>query len=157
YFLIVSELVPYKRLDSAVRHFASSGRKLKIAGDGPEYGRLRKMAGPNVEFCGRVPDEQLRTLYARCRAFLMPGEEDFGITIVEAIASGKAVVGLGRGGILEIVPPDGAFFYDSPQEESLAAALRKFDSAVISPEKLQAAARKFSRAEFNRKMREVLY
>jgi glycosyltransferase involved in cell wall biosynthesis len=159
YFLMVSELVPYKRVDIAVRTFSKSGRRLRIAGDGPEFARLRKMAGKNVEFCGRVSDEELRGLYARSRAFVMPGEEDFGITTVEAIASGKAVIALGRGGVREIVPPEGAFFYDSPDEESLEAAIRRFEvvEAEVPAAQLQMAAERFSEAEFDRKMREVLY
>jgi glycosyltransferase involved in cell wall biosynthesis len=117
---------------------------------------LRKRAATNVEFCGRVSDDGLRTLYARCRAFLLPGEEDFGITAVEAIASGKAVIALGRGGVLEIVPPEGAFFYDSPDEIALESAVRKFESTEVPAAALQAAAARFSVAEFDRKIREVL-
>ena len=157
YYLIVSELVPYKRLDIAIGFFSRCGRKLRVAGDGPEFARLRRMAAANVEFCGRVPDDELRKLYARCRAFLMPGEEDFGMTAVEAIASGKAVIALGRGGVVEIVPAEGAFFYDSPDEKSLEAAVRKFESAEVPAGMLQSAAARFSTAEFERKMREVLY
>ena len=89
YYLIVSELVPYKRVDAAVRAFNRNGRRLRIVGDGPEYKALRRTAAPNVEFCGRVPDEELRELYARCRAFLMPGEKDFRITAVEALRVGS--------------------------------------------------------------------
>jgi len=158
YYLIVSELVPYKRIDAAVRIFSYSGRKLRIVGDGPQYRALRRAAGPSIEFCGRVSEEDLRWLYARCRALLMPGEEDFGITAVEAIASGKAVIALGRGGVLEIVPPEGAFFYDSPREESLAGAIEQFERAEanLPAGVLQAAAARFSEAEFERQMREVL-
>jgi glycosyltransferase involved in cell wall biosynthesis len=157
YYLIVGEMVPYKRIDVAVRLFSSSGRKLRIVGEGPEYARLKKMAAANVEFCGRVSDDDLRALYARCRAFVMPGEEDFGITAVEAVASGKAVIALGYGGVCEIVPPEGAFFYDSPEEESLAHAIQKFESSEVPSAKLQAAAERFSEAEFDAKMRAVLY
>lgn len=157
YYLIVSELVPYKRLDTAISFFARCGRKLRVAGDGPEYARLRKIAAPNIEFCGRASDDDLRSLYARCRAFLMPGEEDFGITTVEAIASGKAVIALGRGGVLEIVPPEGAFFYDAPDEKSLEGAVLRFESAEVPAAALQSAAIRFSSSEFDRKMREVLY
>jgi glycosyltransferase involved in cell wall biosynthesis len=96
YYLIVSELVAYKRLDTAVRVFARNGRKLKIVGSGPEFSNLRRAATPNIAFCGRVTDPERRELYARCRAFLMPGEEDFGITAVEALASGKPVIALGE-------------------------------------------------------------
>jgi len=159
YYLIVSELVPYKRVDLAVRVFSRNGRKLRIVGDGPESSRLRKISSPNIEFCGRVTDEELRSLYARSRAFLMPGEEDFGITAVEAIASGKAVIALGRGGVLEVAPPEGAFFFDSPEEQSLGAALARFESAEpnIDSQKLRAAAARFSASEFDRKMRDILY
>ena len=103
YYLIVAELVAYKRVDSAVRVFAKNGRKLRVVGDGPEFKRLKGLASDNIEFCGRVSDDELRELYARCRAFLMPGEEDFGITAVEALASGKPVIALGRGGALRAV------------------------------------------------------
>ena len=84
--------MPYKRVDAAVRAFNRNGRKLRVVGDGPEYKALKRAAASNIEFCGRVSDADLRELYARCRAFLMPGEEDFGITAVEALASGKPVI-----------------------------------------------------------------
>ena len=102
YYLIVGEMVAYKRIDTAVRLFSKqrpqAARRGRWAGIFP---RLKQMAGGNIEFCGRVSDDDLRILYARCRALVMPGEEDFGITAVEAIASGKAVIALGRGGVLK--------------------------------------------------------
>lgn len=156
YFLIVSELVPYKRVDLAVRAFSGNGRKLRIAGDGPEYAALRQVAAPNVEFLGRVSDDDLRSLYARCRAFVMPGEEDFGITLVEAIASGKPVIGLARGGVLEIVPPEGAFLFDSPDTESFDAALHRFESSTVDPRALQTVASRFSADVFDREFRSLL-
>jgi glycosyltransferase involved in cell wall biosynthesis len=158
YFLVVSELVAYKRIDLAVRVFSRSGMQLRIAGAGPEYKRLRAMAAPNVEFLGRVPDDQLRELYARCRAFLLPGEEDFGMTPVEALASGKPVVALGRGGALETVPPFGGIFFQEPTHESLSQALAQLDALErdLRPAELQAWARRFSEAEFARKMTGVL-
>jgi glycosyltransferase involved in cell wall biosynthesis len=159
YFLIVSELVAYKRIDYAVRSFAAAGRKLRIAGDGPEYRRLARVAGPNVEFCGRVSDAELRELYARCRAFLLPGEEDFGITTVEALASGKPVVALGRGGALETVPPFGGVFYAKPDEAHLQEALARLDQLepALRPAELQAWAARFSQSEFIHKMAAVVY
>ncbi|HUK19722.1 MAG TPA: glycosyltransferase [Bryobacteraceae bacterium] len=158
YFLIVGELVAYKRIDLAVRCFARYGGKLRIAGDGPEYRRLRSAAGPNVEFLGRVGDNDLRELYARCRAFLLPGEEDFGIAAVEALASGKAVIALGRGGALETVPPFGGVFHDQPCEEQMSTALARFESIEkeFRPADLQGWARSFSEEEFTRKMRAFL-
>lgn len=159
YYLIVSELVAYKRIDTAVRLFARTGRKLQIAGDGPEYRRLRKMAGANVEFLGRVSDSDLRGLYARCRAFLLPGEEDFGMTPVEALASGKPVIALGRGGALETVPEFGGVFYDEPGEDHLSEAIARFEAMepAILPAELQLHARRFSEEEFFEKMRPLLF
>ena len=158
YFLIVSELGSYKRIDTAVRAFSRNGRRLIIAGDGPEFRRLRAMASSNVEFAGRVPDATLRQLYARCRAFLLPGEEDFGITPVEALASGKPVIALKRGGVLETVPSYAGIFYDEPSDAALSAALQQFDTIEhdIRAAELQAQARNFSEAEFLRRMRPIL-
>jgi glycosyltransferase involved in cell wall biosynthesis len=159
YFLIVSELVAYKRIDYAVRSFARTGRRLRIAGDGPEYRRLAQMAAPNVEFCGRVSDAELRELYARCRAFLLPGEEDFGITTVEALASGKPVVALGRGGALETVPPFGGVFYSQPDEAHLQEALARLEQLepALRPAELQAWSARFSQGEFMHKMAAIVY
>jgi glycosyltransferase involved in cell wall biosynthesis len=154
YFLIVSELVAYKRIDAAVREFARSGRRLRIAGSGPEYRRLRSGAPANIEFMGRVSDEELRELYARCRAFLLPGEEDFGIATVEALASGKPVVALGRGGALETVPSFGGVQYGEP--DGLGAAIERFESMDFDPVELQAWARRFSGEEFARRMGEII-
>ena len=162
YYLIVSELVAYKRLDTAVRVFSETGRKLRIVGDGPEFRSLRRMAAGNVEFCGRASDQDLRELYARCRAFLMPGEEDFGITTVEALASGKPVIALGRGGAVETVPVAelmGGLLYDDATEEGLRQAIELWERRehLLAPQALQAYAAKFSRAEFSRKMKPILF
>jgi len=162
YYLIVSELVAYKRLDAAIRVFARNGRKLRIVGGGPELKALKRAASANIEFCGRVSDDQLHDLYARCRAFLMPGEEVFGIAAVEALASGKPVIALGRGGALETVPvrdPLGGLFYDEASDEALAQAIDRWDDHErdVDPKALQAHAARFSEAEFARKMSAVLF
>jgi glycosyltransferase involved in cell wall biosynthesis len=158
YFLIVSELVAYKRIDSAVRFFSRSGRRLRIAGAGPELKRLRREAARNVAFLGRVQDGELRELYARCRALILPGEEDFGMTPVEALASGKPVIALGRGGALETVPPFGGVFYAEPTEDALSAALAEFEKIEpgVIPAELQAHAARFSETEFRRRMAPIL-
>jgi glycosyltransferase involved in cell wall biosynthesis len=158
YFLMVSELVPYKRVDLAVRLFSRTGRRLRIAGTGPEFGNLRRQAAGNVSFLGRVTDGELRELYARCRAFLLPGEEDFGITPVEALASGKPVIALARGGALETVPSFGGVFHEEATEEGLAAALARFEELEheVLPAELQSYVQRFSEAEFSRKMSAVL-
>ena len=158
YYLIVSELVAYKRIDAAVRVFSRSGRKLKIAGGGPEFAALKRLASANIEFCGRVTDDELRELYARCRAFLMPGEEDFGITAVEALASGKPVIAFGRGGALETVPCDGGILYSEATDAALRDAVEQWDSleSAVDPRALQAFAAKFSEAAFAVKMSPLL-
>jgi glycosyltransferase involved in cell wall biosynthesis len=162
YYLIASELVAYKRVDSAVRVFSKSGRKLRIVGDGPEFKALKRMAAANVEFCGHVSDADLRELYARCRAFLMPGEEDFGITAVEALASGKPVIALARGGALETIPlaePLGGMLFSDPTDDALLQAIERWDQREkeIDPRALSGYAAKFSEAEFGRKMKCVLF
>ena len=160
YYLIVSELVAYKRIEKAVRYFTHTGRPLRIVGGGPEYKTLKGLAGPSVEFCGRVPDEELRGLYARCRAVLVPGEEDFGIVAIEARASGKAVIGLARGGLLESSftgYPLASFFYD--QEDELSAAIESFErqEALISPVNVRASVASFSEDRFRLEMSSLLF
>ena len=153
YFLMVSELVPYKRLDYAIRWFARSGRRLKVVGSGPEFRKLRKSGGANVEFAGRVSDFELRELYSRCRALVVPGEEDFGINMVEALASGKPVIALAKGGALEIVESGHGVLYPEQNETSLEDALRAFDrvESLIDSQMLIESASKYSEAAFQRR------
>ena len=103
YYLCLSELVSYKRVDLAVEACTRTGRRLVVAGDGPERKRLESIAGPTVSFVGRVDNAALPALYAGCKAFLFPGEEDFGITPLEAMAAGRPVIAYGRGGVLDSV------------------------------------------------------
>ncbi len=158
YYLVVSELVAYKQLDYAVRAFAENGRKLRVVGDGPEYSALKRAAGPTVEFCGRVSAADLQNLYARCRAFLLPGEEDFGIATVEALASGKPVLALARGGALETVPEHGGVLYADATVAGLNVAIRQLDAleASIDPKALSTWAGTFSEDAFQAKMRRIL-
>jgi len=161
YYLMVSELVAYKALGFAISCFTRTGRKLKVVGAGKQFSMLKRLAGPNIEFCGRVPEDQLRELYARCRAFILPGEEDFGITAVEAQASGKPVIALGRGGVLESVPlyePAGGIFFQSPDEASLQAAIDRFEASesLFEPYSIQARTERFSHAAFDLRMSEIL-
>ena len=150
YFLMVSEMVPYKRLDYAIKLFASTGRRLKVVGEGPDFRKLKKLAARHVEFCGRVSDTELRELYARSKAFVMPGEEDFGITMVEALASGKPLIALGCGGALEIAREGCGILYPEPAYGALEEALRKFERVqpLIDPHLLQTRARRFSHSAF---------
>jgi glycosyltransferase involved in cell wall biosynthesis len=126
YYLVVSRLVPYKRVDLAVEAFNVLGLPLVVIGDGPEREKLEKMAKSNIKIMGRLSDEDTRKYYARCKAFVFPGEEDFGITPVEAQAAGRPVIAYGAGGTLDTIikGETGEFFY--PQTaEALIAIVRK--------------------------------
>jgi glycosyltransferase involved in cell wall biosynthesis len=140
YALVVSALVPYKRVDLAVRAFSRLGRKLVVAGSGPGLSRLRALAGPTVEVRGAVSDSELQALYGGAEFFVLPGVEDFGIAPVEAQAAGCPVLALGQGGALETVvsperartegsAPTGCFF-EAPEVESLIAGVARMDALL---------------------------
>lgn len=158
FFLMVGEMVAYKRLGYAIRTFARSGRRLKVVGDGPEFNALRRLAATNIEFCGRVSDKELRDLYSRSAALVMPGEEDFGITMVESLASGKPVLALGRGGAVEVVREKCGVLYPDSTEAGLADALRTFDriEPSFNPLYLRTAVAEFSESAFDRRFSEAL-
>jgi glycosyltransferase involved in cell wall biosynthesis len=163
YYLIVSALVPYKRIDIAVDAFNSLSLPLKIVGAGPLRRELQRRASSNIEFRGSVDDPQLEDLYSSCRALIFPGEEDFGIVPLEAQMSGRPVIGFGRGGLLETVigldpaadaaRPTGLFF-DEPNVASLVAAVRRFETSRerFIPEVIRAHALKFNRDRFQREI-----
>jgi len=151
YFLIGGRLAPYKRVDLAVEACKKTGKKLKIYGDGVDLARLKKMAKgySNIEFLGWVDDETRAELYSRSLAFIYPQEEDFGITAVEAMASGRPVIAYKRGGAMETVI-DGVtgVFFKEQTSASLAEAINSFDSSKFNPEIIKQYAEKFSVANF---------
>ena len=157
YFLILSRLVPYKRIDLAVQAFNQLGLPLVIAGDGRDRARLQEMATPNVKFLGRVSDNESRDLLARCRAFLFPGEEDFGITPLEANACGRPVIAFAGGGALDSVIEGvtGAFFR-APTAAVLAEVVRKFDDGKYDSATIRQHAERFSVAVFKDKIRQIV-
>ena len=157
YYLIVSALVPYKRVDLAVETFRKSGEKLLIVGTGPEMSRLQSLASGNIEFLGWQSDAELTKLYGRCRALIFPGIEDFGIVPLEAMASGKPVVAFGEGGALETVVDDpvhgtGVFFYEQTPA-ALEAALVTLRSRSMNPAGIRNHAQEFDRKIFSEKFR----
>jgi glycosyltransferase involved in cell wall biosynthesis len=131
-YLVVSALVPYKRIDQAVSACSLSGRRLIVIGEGPERARLEASAGPTVQFLGWQPDEVIRNHYRRCRALLFPGEEDFGIVPVEALACGAPVIALGRGGAAETIDDTVGRTYDEPTAEALLAAIDGWEAEGCS-------------------------
>jgi len=153
YYLIVSRLIPYKRIDLAVRAFNQLGLPLVIAGDGRDRESLESLAGPTVTFLGYVPDEDLPDLFARCRAYILPGVEDFCITPVQAQAAGRPIVAYGAGGALDTVVEGetGVFFHES-MPEALAAAVRAFDAEGLSPQACRANAERFAVGVFKKKL-----
>lgn len=154
YFLIVSRLVPYKRIDLAVRAFTELGLPLWISGTGRDRASLEALAGPTVRFLGRVPDEELAGLMARCRAFIFPGLEDFGITPVQAMAAGRPVIAFAGGGAPDYVVDGvtGAFFHQQTVE-ALVEAIRGFDHRAYDPAAIQAYAEQFDTNHFASKLR----
>lgn len=153
YYLVVSALVPYKRIDRAITACNQLGVPLRVVGNGPERERLQKLAGPTVRFQPPATTEQLTDLYGRCRAFLFPGEEDFGITPLEAMASGRPVVAYGVGGALETVI-DGVtgLFFGEPTAESLAAAILRSQQTAWDPDAIRARALEFDRPKFKERL-----
>ncbi|MFH1476652.1 MAG: glycosyltransferase [Verrucomicrobiota bacterium] len=149
YDLIVSALVPYKKIGLAVRAYNRLGFPLKIVGTGTESDRLRRMAGAHIEFLGRLDDERVRDFYRHCRLLVFPGEEDFGIVPVEAQACGRPVVAYGMGGALEtVVDGQTGIFFQTQTEASLLAAIEQ--AAVIrwDPVVIRANAERFDEAHF---------
>jgi len=157
YYLIVSALVPYKAIDLAIMAFNQTGDRLVIVGDGPEVGRLRKIAGPRIRFEGWQPDETLREYYGACRGVIFPGEEDFGIVPLEAMASGKPVLALGRGGALETVIDSGGLrtgvLFKEQTVESLTMGLTTLKQTAFDPAALRRHALTFDREVYKEKMR----
>lgn len=157
YYLIVSRLVPYKRVDLAIDACRQLGRKLVIIGGGPDRERLERDAGPNVTFLGRAPDDVVTQHMSECRAVLFPGEEDFGLIPLEANASGRPCIAYGGGGALDTVV-DGVTgtLFPEPTADSLAHAILQSESVTWDVPTLLRHARRFDRSVFAEKMQRVL-
>jgi glycosyltransferase involved in cell wall biosynthesis len=154
YFLIVSRLIPYKRIDVAVEAFNALGLPLKIIGDGRDRQRLEGMANPNVEFLGPLADQEMRQYLSRCKAFVFPGEEDFGIAPLEAQAAGRPVIAYAAGGALETVVEGvtGLFFHEHTAE-SLGEAVSSFDDRDFDAAAIRRHAENFDRETYKSRLR----
>lgn len=154
YFLMAGELVSYKRPDLAVRAFNEMKLKLVVIGGGEMLDEVRRLAGPTVTVMGSQPFDVLKQHYARCRALIFPGEEDFGMVPVEAMASGRPVVAFGRGGATETVSEGvSGVFFSEQSVEAIASAVKRIASLDLDPRQIAAHASQFGRQQFFEKMR----
>jgi glycosyltransferase involved in cell wall biosynthesis len=154
YYLMAGELVSYKRPDLAVRAFNEMQEKLVVIGGGEMLEELRSLAGPTITVLGAQPFDVLKRHYTRCRALIFPGEEDFGMVPVEAMASGRPVVAFGRGGATETVAKGlSGVFFDEQSVEAISSAVKSLATFDIAPERIAAHARQFGRDQFFQKMR----
>ncbi|MBT3865357.1 glycosyltransferase [Candidatus Peregrinibacteria bacterium] len=158
YFLIVSTLTPYKKIDLAVQLFNKIGHRLVIIGEGPHKKYLEAIAADNIDFLGFKKDEEVQEYMQNCRALLFPGEEDFGIVPVEAMACGKPVLAYGKGGLLETVIPGetGEFFYEDSVgsfEDGLARLIH--NEKNYSPTKIRKHSLQFGRENFEKSLKKV--
>src|SRR5216684_6429829 len=153
YFLIISRLIPYKRIDLAIEACNRLRLPLVIIGDGRDLERLKRLAGPTIRFLGRLSDQEVLHYYARCRALLFPGEEDFGITPLEAQACGRPVIAYGSGGALASVIDGitGTFFHE-PTVESLTNVLALFNERWYDPQAIRNHALEFDMPRFHRRI-----
>ena len=157
YYLILSRLISYKRIDLAVRACVHLGRRLIVVGQGPDLASLRKLAGPTIEFAGRLPDEEVERYAAECLALIFPAEEDFGMAPLEVAAAGRPTIAFRAGGALEtVVENETGLFFDEPTHESLADAILRFEQRSWSQTKLRLHAEKFSVKVFQQRMRDFL-
>ncbi len=160
HYLMAGELVHYKRPDLAIEAFNRNGLPLRVIGGGERLEALRKTAGPNITFLGKVPFDQLKREFARCKALIFPGEEDFGIVPVEVMAAGRPVIAYGRGGALDSVVPGvtGELFAEQ-SVDSLVAAVDRFESGLaqtLQPEMLRRHAEGFSAEIFRTRMQAAI-
>lgn len=157
YYLMVGRLIAYKKFDIAIEAFNKLGLKLKIIGRGPEMERLKKMAKENIEFLGRVSDEDLSRYYSSCRAFIFPQEEDFGIVAIEAMASGKPVIAFRGGDIPEhIEEGKSGVFFKKQTAEDICLAVSAAKNIVFDSEYIRKSVSKFDKEYFKAKIKEYI-
>jgi len=157
YYLVASRLLAYRRIDLAVAACTRLGRRLIVVGDGPELASLTALAGPSVQFVGRVDRSALLGLYARAHAYLLPGPEDFGIAPVEAMAAGKPVVAYGSAGALETVAAGRTgLLFEEATVDSIVDALRELDGCRFDPKAIRTHAERFDTTVFRARWRSLL-
>ena len=156
FYFTIGQLVPYKRVDLAVAACTKLGKRLIVVGTGTEDAKLKAMAGPTIEFIGWASYDDLKAYYQNCRALLFPGEEDFGIVPLEAMASGRPVIAYASGGALDtVVEGETGTFFDRQTVESLSDAILRFETIEPSfrPQAIRAHAQKFGRDTFRQTLK----
>jgi glycosyltransferase involved in cell wall biosynthesis len=163
YYFLLSRLEYYKKVDLVVNIFNKTGKKLIIVGKGSQEKLLKDMAGPNITFFKGLPYEEVAKLYSKCKAFLMPQHEDYGITPLEANASGRPVIAFAKGGVLEtMVPFTGdskkctAVFFNEQTEESFIKAIELFETLEFDPQFIRKHSEKFNEALFISKIKDFV-
>lgn len=157
YFLMVGRFMAYKRFDIAIQAFNKLKLPLKILGRGPEIKRLKKIAGPTIEFLGRVSDKELFEYFSHCRAFIFPQEDDFGIVAIEAMASGRPVIAYRGGDIPEhIEEGKTGLFFENQTAEDIIEAVKKFKDSDYDPNYIRAKALKFDKQIFKEKIKSYI-
>src|SRR3989339_882100 len=158
YFLVVTRLVSWKRVDIAIKACERLNLDLKIVGKGPDSARLKKLAKKHTEFLDKVSDEELAGYYSKCRALIVTQFEDFGIVPIEAMACGKPVIAYRKGGVLEtVVEGETGTFFDEQTEDSLVTVLRGFNPSDFSSQGCKDRARLFSQESFENQIKSVVY
>jgi glycosyltransferase involved in cell wall biosynthesis len=157
YFLIVSALVPYKRIDLAIDAFNELALPLRIIGRGPQLEKLRRTSDQNITFHGWLSDEEVRENYRNCRALVFPGEEDFGLTPIEANACGAPVIAYGRGGVAEsVVEGKTGMFFEQQTVDSLISAVKQFEKMDFDPKTCRKHSLQFDTEVFRKKFSEYV-
>lgn len=156
YYLLLGQLVSYKRADIAVKAFNKSGKKLIVVGEGEQFNELKEIAKPNVQLLGRQPFNEIKRLLSECQALVFPGVEDFGIVPLEAMASGRPVIAYKKGGALETVAEGiSGMFFNEQSEQSLQAAINEFENNKhnFKPEVIRAYVKKFDQTRFKQEFK----
>lgn len=153
YYVIVGRLVPYRRIDLLIEAFNKLGKPLYIAGSGRDRDRLESLARSNIKFLGYVPDADLPDLLARARAFMFPGEEDFGIAPIQAMAAGRPVIAYAAGGALDtVIPGETGYLFAEQSVQAIVAAVEAFDANAVSSARIRRYAEQFDTAVFQQKL-----
>ncbi len=157
FYLILTRFIPYKKIDLAIEACNELKKNLIILGTGPQEKELKRIAGPTITFTGRLSDEESRDYYQRCKAFLFPGYEDFGITPVEAQACGRPVIAYGKGGALDsVINGKTGIFFPEQTVQSLIEAIEEFEKTDFDPVKIRKHAENFSNDNFITKIKKFI-